>query len=106
MKRRILIAIAVAAILACSVILAACGEEYNVTLDYGYDDKTETVTVGEGSVFVLPVAERTDYVFGGWKDANGQTVTAQQKITADVTYTAVWTQLPPPADGDGNVYSS
>ena len=96
MKRRILIAIAVAAILACSVILAACGEEYNVTLDYGYDDKTETVTVGEGSVFVLPVAERTDYVFGGWKDANGQTVTAQQKITADVTYTAVWTQLPPP----------
>ena len=92
MKRKIAIAVAILMLLTCVVALAACGDEFTVTLDYGYDNKTETVTVGEGSIYVLPTLTRSGYTFAGWKDAGGKAVTGAQKIEADVTFTAQWTE--------------
>lgn len=90
MKRRIIIAVSVVVMLACVFVLAACGE-HTVTLDYGYDNKTEKFSVGDGEAFTLPSPTRDGYTFDGWT-SGGEAVSGKPTITDDVTFTASWTK--------------
>ena len=47
-----------------------------------------------GDVVTLPGAERTGFIFGGWRDGNGDVHPAGEKltITAPITMSAVWTR--------------
>ncbi|MDE7454966.1 MAG: leucine-rich repeat protein [Clostridia bacterium] len=92
MKRRLLICVlALVLVTACVFALASCGEEqYTITLNYGYDGKTQTVTVG--SSFTLPTLNRSGYTFSGWKDADGKTVEGIVSVSSNTTFTAQWTE--------------
>lgn len=61
---------------------------FNITLDYGYDNKVVTI---QGTSVTLPKLERTGYDFLGWtdgaKDYEAETEVAVEK---DTTFTAKW----------------
>ena len=66
-------------------------DTYTITIDYGYDGKTETKVVKKGSWVVLDIPEREDYVFDGWKDSNDKPVSSSGFVAeSDMTVTAKW----------------
>ncbi len=63
---------------------------YTVTVDYGYDEKTENLSINHGDGISLPTPKRDGYRFKGWKvdDVEGYydistPVTGALMITAD-----------------------
>ena len=75
-----------------SAILALEVKTYTVTLDAagGTCDLTDFMVAIHGALGELPVPEREGYLFMGWVDAAGRSVTADTVVTADLALTAVW----------------
>ncbi len=74
-------------------IPAAAVVEYTVTLelDGGSIEGETTITVEEGkAIGELPTPTKEGYNFLGWVDAEGNPVTAETVVTADMTVTATW----------------
>ncbi len=92
MKKRIAIIAAAVMMFVCVFALTACGEVYKVTLDYGYDNKTEAVEVTAGGPFTFPTPDREGYAFQGWFDSADNKAASVIKIAAEATYTAKWTR--------------
>jgi len=63
-------------------------------------DKTSITVPNKGDLV------RDGYEFAGWKDADGNSYTAGQNLnlTKDLTLTAQWNELPPPAPAPAPVY--
>lgn len=50
----------------------------------------------------LPTASKDDYIFKGWKDASGKTVTVTTKVESDLVLSPVWERIVYCLDGTEN----
>ena len=50
----------------------------------------------------LPTASKDDYIFKGWKDASGNTVTVTTKVDGDLVLSPVWERIVYCLDGTEN----
>lgn len=87
-----------------NITLYACWEkaieaqsEYTITLDFGYDEKVETLTTISGKLFDIAEPTRTGYTFKGWwlsDYEDGEKLTAAYDegtaFNANRTLYAVW----------------
>ena len=87
-----------------NITLYACWEkaieaqsEYTITLDFGYDEKVETMTTISGKLFDVAEPTRTGYTFKGWwlsDYEDGEKLTAaydeDTAFNANRTLYAVW----------------
>ena len=75
----------------------AAKEVYQLTFDWHYEDAPEGTTTTtnvytNGSVTIPEINhDRTGYHISGWKDKNGQPVTAGTTVGEDADFTAEWT---------------
>ena len=75
----------------CDIIASWKLLEYMVTVDYGYDSLTDSVSVKYGETFSLKTPERACYKFAGWKNAEGGDFDFSAGVIGPVTVTASWT---------------
>ena len=69
---------------------------FNITLDYGYDNKVVTI---QGTSVTLPELQREGYNFLGWFVGDKNYKPGEVKVTEDTKFTAKWEkvlQLPLP----------
>lgn len=65
---------------------------YELTLDYGYDERIEQAEHIESEEIALPEVERTNYSFEGWCDSSGK-IYNSLKIDRDITLFALWKRV-------------
>jgi uncharacterized repeat protein (TIGR02543 family) len=65
-------------------------KQYQLDLDYGYDDKKESSTVSYGSDFVVPTLTRPGYTFSGFYEGANKLTSGKWLFEHDVKATAVW----------------
>lgn len=75
-----------------TVLYAKWAKVYELTLDYGYDERIEQKEHIEGEEIALPESERPNYSFEGWYDSSGK-VYNSLKIDRDITLFAHWKRL-------------
>ena len=68
------------------------GPTFTITLDYGYDSKTEDISLPEESIFELPIITREGHKFLYWRRSDSAHLAENESIlvTQDEKYTAVW----------------
>ncbi len=76
-----------------------------VTFDAnGGECDIDEVEIESGTpITVLPEATRGGYVFDGWYDADGNKLSEESVITADMTVTAKWSRMVGDVSGDGKI---
>jgi len=95
-KRKLIVSIMMAIVLALTCgIMAACegdGKVFTVSFDSNGGSAVQEVKVNDGEFAQKPAdPTRENYVFGGWKDENGNAfVFESTPITKDITLKASW----------------
>lgn len=64
--------------------------EHIVTLDFGFDDLTDSVRVIEGQYLSVETPNRYGYIFAGWTLDGGEFNSKNTPITSDITLIATW----------------
>ena len=69
---------------------------YSLKVVYGNGQADYSVTVPDGIEYTLPTVSKPGYIFMGWKCSDGHTHEANVTvtITGNVTFTAVWANMP------------
>lgn len=81
--------------------IEVCPYTYTLTVDYGYDEKTEVLQYPKATVVHLDAGSRPGYTFAGWEGPDGvafaNASSARTTLTmpaADVSVTATWRAIP------------
>lgn len=81
--------------------IGVCPYTYTLTVDYGYDEKTEVLQYPKATVVHLDAGSRPGYTFAGWEGPDGvafaDASSARTTLTmpaADVSVTATWRAIP------------
>ena len=81
--------------------IGVCPYTYTLTVDYGYDEKTEEFQYPKATVVPLDAGSRPGYTFAGWEGPDGvafaDASSARTTLTmpaADVSVTATWRAIP------------
>lgn len=75
-----------------TVLYAKWVKVYELTLDYGYDERIEQEEHIEGEEIALPESERPNYSFEGWCDSSGK-IYNSLKIDRNITLFALWKRV-------------
>ena len=69
---------------------------YSLKVVYGNGQADYPVKVPDGTEYILPAVSKPGYIFMGWKCSDGHTHEANVTvtITGNVTFTAVWANMP------------
>lgn len=97
MKKKLISAVAVAALLVLFMTSCLFQPEYDVTYDYGGVRENTTVTVARGMLIPCDSPERDGYVFGGWYTDSEfkSTYDFSYPVTSDMTLYAKWIERSP-----------
>lgn len=93
MKKTVLFTIIILIIGLTATTLSACNktDKYNVTFDWGFDDKVETLLLEKGSNLPnLTIPTREHFLFKHW-EIDGETIDyANYTVENDITLKAIW----------------
>lgn len=63
---------------------------HTVNVDYGYDGRTDSVSVNHDDTLILPTPKRSGYRFTGWKIKDSEDYYAMTPVAGDMSLTAEW----------------